>query len=92
MAPVSETITADLFLGETKAVPGREPIREPCAPRRTVDPAIPHSVASPQSRTPLHRTNLIVTRLIHNSRLEILRGTYQALDVRDRPSRGSLTC
>ncbi len=43
-------------------LPRRQLSFAPCAPRRTVRPAIPHSVASPQSGILLHRSKSIISR------------------------------
>lgn len=49
-----------------------------CAPRRTLDPAIPCSVASPQSRTPLHRTSALYQKTGDDDwqALDTFRGSY----------------
>ena len=52
------------------------------APRRTVDPAIPRQVASPQSLTPLHRTPALyrTESEVAAPAVDTFRGNYRAID------------
>ncbi len=71
IAPVSDA-------GQEKRSPGQPELPRARVHRHTVDPVIPHPVASPQSRTALRRiVDRTKKRPMFAGRLDTFRGRYQ---------------